>query len=105
MKKLEDILEELNQAIDNYHNQKLSLPSDQSEILRTISCNLYFLEEHRIAAHQKWQQEYFKATGSNAAKERWADNQVQELYQIRRIMTGAKIVCDAVRSTLSQAKQ
>jgi len=105
MNNLEDILTELNTAVDNYHNQKLSLPSDQAEILRTISCNLYYLEAHRIDAHENWQREYFKATGSNAAKERWADNQVQELYKIRRIMTGAKIVADAVRSTLSQAKR
>jgi len=106
MKPLKEVLNGINEAIDAYHTLKLHLVSDQSEILRKLSCNLAFLEEHRIEAHEKWQSTYFQSTGkTNAAKEREADLKVPELYKIRRIMTGAKVVNDAVRSTIGVYKK
>ncbi len=106
MKDLTDILDGLNKSIDDYHTLKLSLVSEQSEILRSLSVNLAYLEEHRIEAYEKWQSIYFQSTGkTNAAKEREADMKVPERYQIKRIMTGAKIVFDAVRSTIGVHKQ
>ena len=106
MKNIKDILTEINEAIDDYHTLKLSLVADQSEILRKLSCNIAFLEEHRIEANEKWQSVYFNSTAkTNAQKEREADFKVPELYKIRRIMTGAVKVLDSVRSTISVYKQ
>ena len=99
---LEETLEQINKAVDDYHTLKLSLVSEQSEILRNLSTGLYHLELFRVEAHEKWQSVYFNSEGkTNAAKEKEADFKVPELYKIRRIMTGAKIVTDAVRSTIS----
>ncbi len=99
---LSEILNNINTLIDNYHNLQLKLVKDQSEILRSLTTNLYFLEKHRIDAHEKWQSTYFQSIGkSGAAKEREADFKVPELYQIRRIMTGAYKVVDSLRSTIS----
>jgi len=102
MRDLITILDDINTLIDKYHNLQLNLVKDQSEILRGLTTNLYFLERFRIDAHVKWQSTYFQSIGkSGAAKEREADFKVPELYQIRRIMTGAYKVVDSLRSTIS----
>lgn len=96
------ILNNINDLIDNYHNLQLKLVKNQSEILRGLTTNLYFLEKYRIEAHEKWQSTYFQSSGkSSAAKEREADFKVPEIYQIRRVMTGAYKVVDSLRSTIS----
>lgn len=99
---LQTILTNIDIQIDRYHNLKLTLVKDQSEILRHLTSNLYFLERYRIEAHEKWQSTYFQSAGkSSAAKEREADFKVPEIYQIRRIMTGSYKVVDSLRSTIS----
>lgn len=106
MKPLTQILENINIQIDLYHNLKLNLVKDQSEILRALTTELYYLEEHRIHYYNKWQSVYFNSVAkSGAAKEREADHDVLELYQIRRIMTGAYKVVDSIRSTISIYKK
>jgi hypothetical protein len=103
---LTTILDSINTLIDKYHNMQLNLVKDQSEILRGLTTNLYFLERHRIDAYQTWQSVYFQSKGSSgAAKEREADFKVPEIYQIRRIMTGAYKVVDSIRSTISIYKK
>jgi hypothetical protein len=102
MKELETILGSINDLIDRYHTLQLNLVKDQSEILRGLTSNLYFLERFRIDAHVKWESMYFQSQGkSGAAKEREADLKTPELYSIRRTMTGAYKVVDALRSTIS----
>lgn len=102
MKDLLTILNDINTLIDDYHNMQLKLVKHQSEILRRLTSNLYFMEKHRIEAHEKWQSMYFQSKGtSGAAKEREADFKVPELYQIRRIMTGGYKVVESLRSTIS----
>lgn len=99
---LVEILNNIDTLIDSYHNLQLKLVKDQSEILRGLTTNLYFLEKYRIEEYNKWQSVYFHSTGkSGAAKEREADFEVKEIYQIRRIMTGAYKVVDSIRSTIS----
>jgi len=99
---LQKILDNINKNIDDYHSLQLKLVKDQSEILRSLTTNLFFLERYRIEAYEKWQSTYFQSKGtSGAAKEREADFKVPEIYQIRRIMTGAYKVVDSIRSTIS----
>ena len=102
MKPLNEVLSEINKAIEQYEVCRLNQTQHQGEILRALSVNLHWLAEHRIEAHEKWLSVYFKSTGtSSAAKEREADSVVRELYQIRRMMDSASKVMDSLRSTIS----
>lgn len=100
------VLTSINALIEKYHTLNLKLVNEQSEILRGLITNLYFLEKYRIEAYEKWQSVYFQSNGkSGAAKEREADFKVPEIYQIRRIMTGGYKVVDSLRSTISIYKK
>lgn len=106
MKDLLIILTNIDKLIEDYHNLQLKLVGTQSEILRGLTTNLYFLEKHRIEAYENWQSVYFQSKGtSGAAKEREADFKVPELYKIRRIMEGGYRVVDSIRSTISIYKK
>lgn len=104
MKPLNEITSNLIAAKELYENCKLSLPADQIEILRTLSVAYSDLSDHRIEANEKWNSVYFKTQGSNALRSKEADKEVPEMYMIRRTMDSTKILIDAVRSTLSSAR-
>jgi len=100
------ILDNINKAVEEYNVLQLNLVRDQSEILRGLTTNLYFLEKYRIEAYETWQSVYFQSKGtSGAAKEREADFKVPELYKIRRITEGGYKVVDSIRSTISIYKK
>ena len=105
MKDLTEILEAINNSVDRYENCKLSFTQDQSEILRDLTTNLFWLAEHRVKFNEDWMSVYFasKAT-SSAAKEREADFKVPELYKIRHFMTSGNKVLDSMRTTISASK-
>ena len=106
MKKLNEILESINEEVDKYHTLQLKDVLTQSEILRNLTSNLYFLESYRVEYHEKWLSVYHNsAAKTSAAKEREADNVVREIYMIRRIMTSGYKVVDSVRSTISIHKK
>jgi len=98
---LEEALDQINKAVGDYHTLKLSLVSEQSEILRNLSTGLYYLELYRVEYKELWNDAYHKKEGSNPVKIAEADFKTPELYKIRRIMNGCKTVIDAVRSTIS----
>ena len=107
MKNLQEILNNINEAVESYELLELVDTNKQSEALRKLTSNLFYLEEHRINAYNDWLTEYYempKGT-SNAAKEKHCDSTIKELYMIRRIMTGGYRVCDALRSTISTNKK
>lgn len=106
MKDLETILTNINKAVERYETQKLGLVHDQSEILRDLSTNLFFLTEHRVHYNREWMSVYFNSkAGSDAGKTREADFTVPHLYKIRHIMRSAEKVLDSMRSTISINKQ
>ena len=106
MKELTEILSNIDKSIDEYNDMDLFHYKQLSEILRVLTSNLFYLEKHRIEAYNSWHEVYFtcKQT-SNVAKERWADNQVPELYKMRRIMTSAYKIVEAIRSQISIYKK
>jgi len=104
MKTLEVILKSIRDAKELYENCKLSLPADQTEILRTLSLAYSDLSEHRIEANEEWNKVYFSKIGSNALRSKESDKEVPHLYMIRRTMESTKILIDTVRSTLSSAR-
>ena len=105
MKPLDKILEDITKAIEKYDTCKLSLTHDQSEILRDLSVNLYFLTEHRVQYNREWMSVYFSSKStSGQGKEREADFTVPHLYTIRQFMASANKVIDSLRTTISANK-
>ena len=106
MKELTEILSNINASVDTYEGMELQEFKELSEILRALTSNLYYLEAHRVEAHTKWHEVYFTCKQpSNAAREKWADNEVKELYMIRRTMTSAYKIVEAIRSQISIYKK
>jgi hypothetical protein len=103
-RELTEVCERIQKARDYYDQCKLGLPADQSEVLRALSVSYSELAEYRIEYHNKWLDAYNKAEGTNASKERTADNEVRELYLCRQIMNTTKELISSIRSTLSTAK-
>lgn len=105
MKPITDIIAKIDDCINRYETCKLSFTQDQSEILRDLSSQLYYLTEHKVEAQKKWMSVWFHSKGkSEAAREREADHQVPELYMIRQFLTSGNKCLESMRSTLSSFK-
>ena len=105
MKPLTEILEQINNQVDRYDTCQLGNVQDQAEIGRSISTALYWLEVYRVEAYNRWLDVYNETTGTNAAKEKAADSQVRELYQIRHIDRAASRVLEMLRSSIGVNKR
>lgn len=102
---LAEILNNIEGAILRYKNLNLSEVSEQSDILRDLGVNLYLLAQERANAKERWLSAYMSATGSNAAREKQADNAVPERDKIRYLYDAATRVETDIRSTLSERKE
>jgi hypothetical protein len=103
-KELELILNDLREVRHDYDSMYLKEVNKLSELLRKIMSKLFYLADIRVEYHEKWLDVYNETTGTNAAKEREADNQVRELYQIRHITRIAEKTGEAIRSQISLYK-
>ena len=105
MKPLDKIIEAINLSTEKYEDLKIGDTHTQSEILQSLSANVYFLTEYRIHFHKQWMKAYFDSNGgSAAAKERFADNEVPELYTVRHLMASVNKVIDSLRTIISANK-
>ena len=105
-KELSEILNNIDDCAQRYEALELINTLAQGEILRKLTSNLFFLEKHRIQAHTDWMEVYYSCKQtSNAARAQWADNEVKELYLIRRTMESGYKLVDAIRSTISIYKK
>lgn len=85
--KLEEVLNNLSDAVNRYQNIPLIEVKELSEILREIGCNLAYLTTLRTEYYSKYQSVKFHSKGtSEAAKTKEAEWQVQELDEIRKIL-------------------
>ena len=85
--KLEEVLSNLDKAIERYQNVPLVEVYELSEILREVGCNLSYLVQLRKEYYSKFQSVIFHSKGkSEAAKTKEAEWQVQELDEIRKIL-------------------
>jgi len=102
---MNEILKEIRQAIDRYNSIPLENYKEMSEVLRTLTANLFYLEEHRYIAKKDWISVYFSQEGTNASKERVAERDVGELYMLRHLMASAYRITDSIRSLISIYKK
>jgi len=106
MKELQEILQNIDQCVERYDSMPLTDTLAQSDVLRSLTSNLFYLEKHRVKAHSDWMEVYYSCKQtSNAARAQWADNEVKELYMIRRTMESGYQLTNAIRSTISIYKK
>lgn len=104
MKPLNKILYSINLANDRFRTLELGFVSEQSEILRDLSCAFVDLIPHKKEARENWINAYNSIKGSNASKERHADSEVMEYDLVRDIMKAVELQMNSIRSTLSANK-
>ena len=104
MRDLNDILIDINSANEKYRTLKLSFTIEQSDILRTLSCCYVDLVEFKREFREQWLNVYNEIEGTNAAKEREADNKVKEYDTIKDVMKAVSMQIDSIRSTISANK-
>ena len=106
MKTLNEIATNLQSAIDKYENLDLDDVLQLSEILRTLDVNLNHLVHVRDEYYKKFQSVYFNSSGgSDAAKRREAEYQVQELDLVRKILKHYGDTQSSIRSQISLRKK
>lgn len=85
---LEEVLQNLSDIVDRYQDVSLIETKELSEILRDLGCNISYLVELRKYYYSKFQNVVHNSKGtSQAAKIKEAEWQVQELDEIRKILT------------------
>ena len=108
MRQEADILESINAAVEQYESMELCFEELHvlSQVLRDLNANLFFLEAYRDAAKKKHDEIYFTCNQpSNAGRNKWADNQVPELYTYRRILESGYRMADGIRSQIGIYKK
>lgn len=92
-------IDQVGEIISWYHQKAKGVHGDElMKCLVRLRTHLFRLTEMRIEAHNKWLEARHQVEGSEAAKDRHADNEVKELYQLRYIIKAASDVA----ATMSQ---
>ena len=101
------ILKDITAIIETYHS--LELKTDEgmtySKLLKDLTSNLFYLEKFRSEYYNQHNQIMFEFKGSVSASKIKADEQVPEIYMLRRVMNAAYRVVDAMRSNISYIKK
>lgn len=104
MRPLTTILDTINTQIELYETLKLNLVSDQSEILRTLTVQNYYLEEHLDKEEAIWQEYYDKFDSkTHQRKEQFANFSHPEYKKLKRIINRVDIIQGVIRSTMKHA--
>lgn len=103
-KELRLILEELANSVHDYESGAWHTKEKLVLIQRSLSSNVYYLTQHNIEAFQDWNTIKHKFSGSNAAAETYANEEVPELRLTRKIMDAAKNVQIAISNELGIMK-
>lgn len=102
---LSDILERIELAKQRYDVCKLSLASDQMEILREFTICYDDLTHHLTEEKETFREFYYNnPEKTHAARQRYADKECPELEKIKDVMKALEKLIDCCRSTLSKAK-
>jgi hypothetical protein len=91
---MDKILHKISSIIETYESGAFK---DLHVMHRELTCNMYYLSQEQVKAHQEWNATYYNSKEkTNAAKERECDKLVPELYLCRKIMETAKGVSIAM---------
>jgi len=101
----EDWLTSFSTRVEKYGKLKWNEGGEISELMKDLTVILCHLEQERKEAHEKWNHLVFTFEGSVSRAEISANEEVPELYQLRRIMQAGYRVVDAMRSNISYIKK
>ena len=104
MKELERILSELIGCVQEYEGGSGVTKQQLVELQRSLSTNTYYLTQHNIKAFERWNNLKYNFTGSNAAAETFANEQVPELRKTRKILEAVKNVQIAISNEIGIIK-
>lgn len=91
---MNEILNNITAIINTYESGEFK---DLYVMHRKLTCNMYYLSQEQVKAHQEWNKQYYLSEEkTNAGKERECDKLVPELYLCRKIMETAKSVSIAM---------
>jgi len=102
---LQEALERYSSIVDTYDSLQFDDKVATAELMKDMAVTLSYLTMNRIQYQKKWNGVVFSFQGTNAAGERKADQEVPELYQLRRIHDAGKSILDTMRSQISLLKQ
>tara|TARA_R110000744_G_scaffold179689_1_gene298661 strand:+ start:345 stop:659 length:315 start_codon:yes stop_codon:yes gene_type:complete len=94
-------LDNITTIIDTYTSLSIPTAHNVSDLLRSLTSELFYLEKHRAEYHTKYNSIMLSRKGSVAAATIEANKEVPELYLLRRIMNAAYRVTDSMRSNIS----
>ena len=96
---LEKVLDRISEIVLVYNSGEYK---DLFELRKNLTANMFYLSHHQVGAKKEWMFKYYNCKdGSNAAREKWADMQVPELYQCRKIYDAAKGVSISIGDELN----
>lgn len=108
MKKFETTLNELTEYIQAYDDTSLNDGESLNYLLQKINTTLFYLETERAIFKKKYEQRIYELTTDKkltvARAVNFAENEVPELYLLRRIMDSGYRVSDAIRTNISFLK-
>jgi len=99
------LLNELTTIINTYESMTIKDGYKLSIMLKSLTCNLFYLEGFRSEYHEQHNDILYNWTGSVASGQIEADKKVPELYMLRRIMNAGYKCVESLRSNISFIKK
>lgn len=99
-----EALKEYDQTIADYNAIDFDDKYGTAGLLKNLSIILSYITKERIEAQKRWNAHVYNFDGSNASGEKYANEQVPELYQLRKIYDVGKLVWETMRSHISLLK-
>jgi len=94
---LNEVLDTISDIVEEYESGVWVNAERLKELHRILTSNMYYLTKLQIEFNQDWNRKYYLSSeSSNAAKEKFADKEVPELYMCRKILDAAKGVSIAM---------
>ena len=91
---LENILNKISDIINKYDSGNYN---DLFKMQRSLACQIFYLSQKQVEYNMEWNSKYHNHKSTvNAIKQRYADQEVSELYLCRKIITAATNVSIAM---------
>ena len=108
MKDFEKTLNQLIEFVQAYDDTSPNDGDALNYLLKKITNSVFYLESERYKFHKEYQQKIYSYTVDKkmtvARAVNFAENEVPELYLLRRITETGIRVCDAIRTNISYLK-
>jgi hypothetical protein len=104
---MKEALTIITNIIEQYKQTDQPTGEQLNEWLKNLSAWLFYLEEQRAEAHERYEgilHNYTKEGYSVSKSKNEAEVQVPELYMLRRMMDAGYRVSDAMRTNISYLK-